>query len=94
MKLVFRWDPEKAAGNEGKHGVSFEEAMTVFGDPLARIFSDPDHSVDERREIMIGHSIQGRLLLVWFAERRKQVRIIGAREATRRERKDYEEKDF
>jgi uncharacterized DUF497 family protein len=92
MKIVFGWDPDKAAENKAKHGVPFEEAITVFGDPLARIFGDPDHSVEERREIIIGHSAQHRLLLVWFTERRRRVRIIGAREATRQERKDYEEK--
>jgi uncharacterized DUF497 family protein len=92
MKIVFGWDPDKAAQNEAKHGVPFEEALTVFGDPLARIFNDPDHSIEERREIIIGHSTRQRLLLVWFTERRKRIQIIGARHATRQERKDYEEK--
>jgi len=83
MRIVFGWDPDKAAQNEAKHGVPFEEAITVFGDPLARIFNDPDHSIEERREIVIGHSTRQRLLLVWFTERRKCIQIIGARQATR-----------
>ena len=92
MKIVFGWDPDKAAQNEAKHGVPFEEALTIFGDPLARIFNDPDHSIEERREIIIGHSTRQRLLLVWFTERRNRIQIIGARQATRQEREDYEEK--
>ena len=91
MKLVFRWDPAKAAANEVRHGVSFEQALTVFGDPLARIFDDPDHSVSEQREIIVGHSTDGRLLVACFTERRRNVRIISARAATPRERRDYEE---
>ena len=95
MKLVFGWDPDKAAQNEAKHGVSFGEAVTVFGDALARIFGDPDHSLEERREIIIGHSTGQRLLIVWFTEPRAgHVRIIGARSATRQERKDYEEESI
>lgn len=91
MKIVFGWDPDKAAQNETKHGVRFDEAITIFGDPLARIFNDPDHSIEERREIIIGYSTRQRLLLVWFTERRRRIQIIGARQATRQERKDYEE---
>ncbi len=92
MSLGFEWDVQKAASNVTKHGVTFEEASTVFGDPLAVIFDDEDHSHDKIREIIIGHSILGRLLLVSFTERNKRnVRIISARKATRRERKDYEE---
>jgi len=92
MPLTFEWDVKKAASNLAKHGVTFEEAITVFGDPLAVIFDDEDHSRDEIREIIIGHSALVRLLLVSFTERdRMVVRIISARKATRRERKDYEE---
>jgi uncharacterized DUF497 family protein len=87
----FEWDPDKAAANLRKHGVSFEEAIRVFADPLARIHDDPDHSVAEQREIIIGHSGSGRLILVAFAERRESIRLISAREATALERKDYEE---
>ena len=91
MGLEFEWDPKKAEENLKKHGVAFEEGLTVFADPLARIFDDPDHSIDEPREIIIGHSEKPRLLLVWFTERVARVRIIGARRATRRERRDYEQ---
>lgn len=90
MSFEFEWDPAKAAENLKKHGVAFEEALTVFADPLARILDDPDHSIEEKREIIIGHSGQGHLLLVSFTERTPRVRIIGARRATRRERHDYE----
>jgi uncharacterized DUF497 family protein len=77
--------------NRIKHGVSFEEAMTAFNDPLARIFDDSDHSTTESHEIIIGVSQKQRLLLVCFTERRKAIRIISARKATRLERQDYEE---
>jgi hypothetical protein len=88
---TFEWDPAKAAGNLEKHGVAFKEAVTVFQDPLARIHADPDHSQSEIREILIGHSSQQRLLLVAFTERQGKIRLISAREVTRRERQDYEE---
>ena len=91
MSLEFEWDADKAASNRKKHGVTFEEAATVFADPLAAIFDDEVHSADERREIIVGHSAKNRLLLVSFTERDTAVRIISAREATKRERKDYEE---
>lgn len=91
MGIRFVWDPGKAASNRRKHGISFEEALTVFGDPLARIHDDPHHSRAERREILVGHSAMGHLLLVSFAERKGVVRIISARRSTRRERQDYEE---
>lgn len=91
MSLVFQWDPKKAAANIRKHGVSFPEAMTAFQDPLARIHDDPDHSEGERREILVGHDASGRLLVVAITARGLAVRIISARPATRRERKDYEE---
>jgi len=91
MSLKFEWDREKAASNRAKHRVSFEEALTVFGDPLARIFDDEDHSIEEQREIIIGHSSKGRLLVVCFTAQGESVRIFSARLATRTERKDYEE---
>ena len=88
---TFEWDPAKAEANVRKHGVSFEEAATAFQDPLARIHTDPDHSRHERREILIGRSRRQRLLLVAFTDRRGRLRLISAREVTRRERQDYEE---
>ena len=91
MPPEFEWDATKARENLKNHGVTFEEALTVFADPLARIFDDPDHSEDERRELIIGHSIQQRLLIVSFIEREPRTRIISAREATTHERRDYEE---
>jgi uncharacterized DUF497 family protein len=94
MALEFEWDPDKAVLNKKKHGVTFEEALTVFGDPLAAIFDDVTHSVEEQREIIIGHSAKNRLLLVSFTERGEAIRIISARRATKQERKDYEEKPF
>jgi len=91
MSFEFEWDSKKAEENLKKHGVAFEEGLTVFADPLARIFDDPDHSIDETREIIIGHSEKQRLLLVSFTERAARVRMIGARSATKRERQDYEQ---
>jgi uncharacterized DUF497 family protein len=92
MSLRFEWDKKKAAANLKKHKVSFDEATTVFDDPLAYIFDDEDHSEDEHREIIIGHSILQRVLLVSFTERVEDlIRILSARLATKREQKDYEE---
>jgi uncharacterized DUF497 family protein len=92
MPLVFEWDPKKAKANHRKHGVSFDEARTVFEDPLAAIFADEEHSVGENREMIVGHSILRRLVLVCFTERRKDhIRVISARSATRREQSDYED---
>ena len=91
MSIEFEWDSQKAASNFKKHGVTFEEAVTVFGDPLAAIFDDEEHSVDEPREIIVGHSNYQHLLLVNFTERSDKIRIISARRATKRERQDYEE---
>ena len=92
MNLRFEWDDEKAETNIGKHNVSFDEAQTLFRDPLAFIFDDEAHSVSERREIIIGHSANDRLLIVCFTERREGViRIFSSRPATRKERRDYEE---
>jgi uncharacterized protein len=91
MSLRFEWDPNKAEANLAKHDISFEEAMTVFADPLARIFPDEEHSVDELREIIIGHSAGQQLILVNFTSIDDRVRLFSARKTTRRERKDYEE---
>jgi uncharacterized DUF497 family protein len=91
MSLRFEWDPNKAEANLVKHEVSFQEAMTVFADPLARIFPDEEHSVDELREIIIGHSAGHQLILVNFTSIDDRVRIFSARKATRRERKNCEE---
>jgi uncharacterized DUF497 family protein len=92
MSLEFEWDPSKAEANLSKHAVSFEEAMTVFADPLARIFNDDEHSSDEQREIIIGHSAQRNLVLVSFTSiEDDSIRILSARKATRAERKEYEE---
>ena len=91
MTPEFEWDARKAEANLKNHGVSFEEALTVFADPLGNIFDDLDDSTDERRELLIGHSAEHRLLVVSFTERNTTMRIIGAREATARERRDYEE---
>jgi len=82
-KWRFEWDPKKAASNLKRHGISCEEAVGVFGDPLARIFDDEDFAVGERREIIIGHSTRNRLLLICFIEREDVIRIISARKATR-----------
>jgi len=90
--MRFEWDPVKAKSNIRKHGVSFDEAVTVFKDPLAFIFDDTMHSEQEHREIIIGISALRRMILVCFVERVEDiVRIISARAATRQEIKDYEE---
>jgi uncharacterized DUF497 family protein len=89
--VQFAWNPAKERANRRKHRVSFEEARTVFKDPLARIHDDPDHSRDEGREIIVGTSTAGRLLFVSFTEQNDVVRIISSRRADARERRDYEE---
>lgn len=91
MAIRFEWEAREAASNLTRHGVSFEEAVSVFANPLARIFADEDQAVGELREIIVGHSMRERLLLICFTERGDGVRIISARKATRNERKDYEE---
>ncbi len=88
--MRFAWDEEKALANLAKHGVSFEEAAAVFGDPLSDNFDDPDHSVEERRFLIIGASDRGRMLIVAHTDDGEVVRIISAREPTARERKSYE----
>jgi uncharacterized protein len=94
MDLEFEWDPPKAAANVQKHGVTFGEGATVFGDPLASVFPDPDHSLTEERLILVGRSDRGRVLVVMFTERPPRVRLISARPATRPEREAYEAGDL
>lgn len=91
MAATFEWDPAKAARNYANHGVTFEEASTVFGDPLGRIVDDPRHSRSEERLVIIGFSRNSRLIAVMFTERRERIRLISARPVTRAERKNYEE---
>ena len=91
MGLRFEWDRRKAARNLAKHGLSFDEASTVFADGLSLTIPDPDHSEDEERWIIIGQSNRGRLLVVVHTEDGTMVRIISAREAEKRERVRYEE---
>ena len=91
MGYTFEWDGRKAASNLKKHGVSFNEATTVFGDTLSLLMGDPMHSVEEQRFIVIGLSVKQRQLVVSFAERPPHTRIISARLATRHERSQYEE---
>jgi uncharacterized protein len=90
--MEYNWDKNKAIANLSKHGVSFEEAKTVFDDPLYVDFYDPDHSFEEHRFILLGESAQGRLLFVSYMERNNSIRLISAREATLSERKAYEQK--
>jgi uncharacterized DUF497 family protein len=87
----FEWDPAKAQTNRRKHRVAFEEAATVYGDALALTYPDPDHSISEQRFITVGMSSAKRVLIVAHAERGESIRIISARKATQRERKQYEE---
>lgn len=89
--MNFEWDSVKAAENEKKHEVSFSEASTVFGDPLAITFQDPDHSEGEPRLLTFGISIRDRVLVVSHTERGGKIRIISARQTTRQERKIYED---
>ncbi len=90
--MIYEWSAAKASINFHKHGVSFEEASTVFLDPFAATFTDPDHSATEAREITIGHTAAGhRLIFVAHCQRGDRTRIISARKVTKRERKQYEE---
>ena len=92
MAFRFHWDPTKARANLTKHGVSFEEAATVFGDPLSLTIVDPEHSTPvEARFLILGQSASERLLVVAHTETGDDIRLISARLATRRERRDYEE---
>ena len=88
--MEFEWDRSKAEQNLKKHGVAFDEGVTVFYDPLAATFDDPDHSSGERRLITIGYSSQGRLLVVVHTEQGQNIRIISARPATAHERRNHE----
>jgi uncharacterized DUF497 family protein len=89
--VIYEWDPKKAKANFRKHGVSFEEAATVFLDPFAVTFPDPDHSDAETREITIGRSTRDRVVFLCHTRRGERTRLISGREATKRERKQYEE---
>lgn len=91
MSYRFEWDAAKARRNLRDHGVSFDEASTVFGDPLAILMADPDHSVGEERYVVLGMSMNRRLLVVSHAERPPRTRLISARPAMRSERRQYEE---
>jgi uncharacterized DUF497 family protein len=92
-RVKFEWHGPKAAANRAKHKVTFQEAMTVFGDPLGRIADDPRHSEGEERFVLLGQSDRRRLLVVMFTERGEAIHLISARKATRRERKEYEERE-
>lgn len=91
MSLVFEWDSVKAWQNAAKHSVTFEEAQTVFRDPLGGIIDDPLHSTDEQRLLLIGMSDRQRLITVMFTEKGDRIRLISARQVTRVERRNYEE---
>ena len=88
--MQFEWDREKEKQNLSKHGVSFDEAVTVFYDPLSATLDDPDHSIGEHRLITVGFSFRGRLFIVSHTERGNAIRIISARPATAQERKRHE----
>jgi uncharacterized protein len=87
----FEWYGPKAAANRAKHQITFEEAASVFGDPLGRITDDPRHSEGEQRFVLLGRSDRLRLLVVMFTEHREIIHLISARKATRRERREYEQ---
>ncbi len=91
MPLKFEWNTNKAKKNIEKHGVSFDEASTVFSDPLSMTYDDPDHSYGENRYIIIGLSSNGKLLFISHVEKDGIIRIISARQLTRKERKQYEQ---
>jgi uncharacterized DUF497 family protein len=92
LPLIFEWDEKKADDNLRKHGVSFDEAKTVFNDPFSVTIYDPDHAGDEERYIDIGLSSKGRLIVVSYIERDEKIRIISSREATTKEQGQYENK--
>jgi len=90
-ELFFEWDQEKNVSNQKKHGISFEEARTVFSDDFARLIADPEHSEEEERFILLGESIESNLLIVCHCIRDEEsVRIISARKADKKERRTYE----
>lgn len=90
IRVDFEWDASKADSNQKKHGVSFEEASTAFGDPLSLTIPDPDHSHEEDRFVLMGETYRRRLIVVVFTERGDRLRLISARLATRREKRIYE----
>lgn len=94
MNLTFEWEEEKAKENFRKHKISFEEAKTVFNDPLSITSFDPLHSSEEHRYIDIGCSSKERILVVVYTERRSNIRIISSRSATKAERRAYGEENF
>jgi uncharacterized DUF497 family protein len=89
--MRFEWDPDKAEANRRKHGVSFEEASTAFGDPLSLTVGDPDHSQEEERYVLIGTTFRGRLVVVVHTDREGATRLVSARMAEPRERRRYEQ---
>jgi uncharacterized DUF497 family protein len=90
MALLFEWDTDKGRKNLKTHDISFDEASTTFGDPLAITIGDPIHSIGERRYVLVGQSQQRRLLVIVHPEREERIRIISARLATKKERDYYE----
>ncbi len=90
MKMLFEWDSDKAQINITKHGITFQEASTAFGDPFSMTIPDPDHSEDEQRLLLMGRSSENRLMVVSFTDRDPKTRIISARKATTTERRKYE----
>jgi uncharacterized protein len=93
MGLLFEWDPKKARLNLKRHGISFDEASTAFRDPLSQTIKDPLHSENEERFVLIGQTIQGRILVIVHTDRGERIRIISARLATKKERLRYEENE-
>jgi len=91
MALNFEWDSKKAESNERKHGITFEEASTIFGDLLSITIDDPSHSIGEDRFITIGTSASGKIIVVVHTDRNDIIRIISARRATKNERRQYEQ---
>ena len=93
MGLLFEWDPKKALLNLKRHGISFDEASTAFRDPLSQTIEDPLHSENEERFVLIGRTVQGRILVIVHTDRGERIRIISARLATKKERLRYEENE-
>lgn len=94
MSFRFEWDKEKAEENIEKHGLSFEEAITVFGDPYSLTIHDPDHSIGEDRYVDLGESVSGKILVVVYTERGENIRVISCREATASEQSQYEQRSI
>ena len=91
MSLSFEWDAQKAQSNELKHGVTFVDAATAFGDPFSVTIPDPDHSVEEARFVLLGATYRGTIVVVVHTDRGENIRIISARRATRAERRAYDQ---